>query len=65
MCASFFVDVGLVVVFRLVELENEFFTDRMRLQLNMYLYIARMADEVGRHARQVVGEIVVEIRHHS
>ena len=24
-----------------------------------------MADEVGRHARQVVGEIVLEIRDHS
>src|SRR5262249_10833630 len=24
-----------------------------------------MADEVGRHARQVVGQIVLEIRHHS
>src|SRR5215470_13493500 len=24
-----------------------------------------MADEVGRHARQVVGQIVEEIRHHS
>ena len=31
----------------------------------MHIYLRGMADEVGRHARQVVGQIVVEIRDDS